>query len=108
MDIQKKIILRNLSLIEWLEDDGITQKIEERDKQMEKQGRKGKKVQYKEANIQITGTLKRKNRKNREEKTINKTISLLEPMNLNFQIKRAKYIPSTTGKNRLTRLYTGN
>ena len=28
-------------------------KIEERDKQMEKQGRKGKKVQYKEANIQI-------------------------------------------------------
>ena len=34
---------------------------------MEKQGRKGKKVQYKEANIQITGTLKRKNRKKRGE-----------------------------------------
>ena len=31
----------------------ISQKIEERDKQMEKQGRKGKKVQYKEANTQI-------------------------------------------------------
>ena len=50
-----------------MEDDGITQKIEERDKQMEKQGRKGKKVQYKEANIQITGTLKRKSRKKRGE-----------------------------------------
>ena len=61
---------------------------------MEKHGRKSKKVQYKEANLQITGTLKRINRKNREEKLINKTIliSLLEPMNFNFQIKRAKYI----------------
>lgn len=77
---------------------------------MEKHGRNSKKVQYKEANLQIIGTLKRTNRKNREEKIINKTIliSLLEPMNFNFQIKRAKYIPSTTGKNRLTRLYAGN
>ena len=39
---------------------------------MEKQGRKAKKVQYKEANIQIIGTMKRENKKMERRKSSTK------------------------------------